>query len=93
MSGLNQTQLRTVAQVSLAVLETVQEAGANGAPSGHIYAALMTQGATLSQFQSLMGTLTRPGHLVLHGDCYHPTATTSAMISKLQNFLSRTSAR
>ena len=66
MTSVNETLQR----LGLAVLETVQESGQIGAPSGHLYAALMVHGATLSQYQSFMATLTRTGLLVLGGQCY-----------------------
>ena len=40
-----------------AVLETIREAGRNGAPAGHIFAALQTQGCTAAQFHRLMQML------------------------------------
>jgi hypothetical protein len=55
----------------MALVETVREAGPLGAPGGVMYAALMTQGCTLEQFEGLMGTLLRIGVVRKHGDCYH----------------------
>ena len=46
MTSVNETLQR----LGLAVLETVQESGQMGAPSGHLYAALMVHGATLSHY-------------------------------------------
>ena len=63
-------QLATIRAVSQAVVETVREAGAHGAPSGVMYAALMAHGCTLSQYQSLMHALVSAGKVVLRHDCY-----------------------
>ena len=64
------TQQQAINTVVRAVLETIQEMGTDGAPSGVLFAALQTQGCTLSQFQSLMGALERAGKVALRYDCY-----------------------
>jgi hypothetical protein len=53
-----------------ATLEAVAAAGPTGAPAGALYAALATQGATLSQFESLMGALVRAGRITQQGHLY-----------------------
>ena len=53
-----------------AVLDGVKAAGDMGAPGGVIYAGLMTQGCSLSQYESLMGALVRCGKLRRSGDLY-----------------------
>jgi hypothetical protein len=65
------TKGQATAQVLMALVETVREAGPLGAPGGVMYAALMTQGCTLEQFEKLMGTLLRIGVVRKSGDCYH----------------------
>lgn len=45
-------------------------AGALGAPAGHLYAAMMTGGCSLSQFQQIMGGLERAGFVAREGECY-----------------------
>lgn len=84
MSQLNRDQLVAVARISIAVLDSVEEAGEIGAPAGPLYAAMQAQGATLSQFQSLMGTLTRPAYLALEDDCYFTPPKTAAFKATLQ---------
>jgi len=42
-------------QLAAAVIETLP------APSGHIYAALMTQGCTLTQYKEILDALTETG--------------------------------
>ena len=87
MSRMTPTQIRAVAQVSLGVLEAVEVAGHQGAPGGVLFAAMQAQGASLNQFQSIMGTLTKPGYLVLEDDCYRSTPTTPELKTKLTNIL------
>ena len=68
---LTRVQALKLAAICKAVIETVREAGPMGAPGGHIYAALMAQGASLSQYESLMSALVRSGKLERRGHCYH----------------------
>jgi hypothetical protein len=69
--NLTQDQRAAMLTVMRAVIDTVREAGPMGAPGGHIYAALMTQGASLQQYESLMSALVRTGKLARRGQCYH----------------------
>lgn len=92
MSSMRPTQIKTLALVSLAVIEAVEVAGMQGAPGGVLYAAMQAQGATLTQFQSLMGTLTRPGYLSLEDDCYRSTTSTPAIKAKLTRILAAVDA-
>lgn len=64
------TQLRTLAAVSNAVIDSVKAAGPAGAPAGVVFAALSTQGCTKSQFDALMSALVATGWLRRHGDLY-----------------------
>jgi hypothetical protein len=50
-------QIAATQRIGLMVLETIEEQGEQGAPSGPMYAAMNAHGCTLSQYQSLMGTL------------------------------------
>jgi len=68
MGSLTAEQAQALRRIVAMITETVAEAGPNGAPSGHLYAALMTAGCTLSQYQSLIGALVKTGHLVQRGD-------------------------
>lgn len=63
-------QMNALRAIVVAVTEAVRAAGATGAPGGVLYAALMAQGCTLNQFESLMGALTRAGKLSKCGECY-----------------------
>jgi len=61
------TALRAVLD---AILEAVAAAGPCGAPGGVIYAALMGQGCSLSQYQTLMDGLVSVRRLRREGDLY-----------------------
>lgn len=87
MSRMTPTQLRTVAQVSLGVIEAVEIAGEQGARAVVLYAAMQAQGATFNQFMSLMTTLVRPGYLTMEDNYYRATSTTHELKTKLTNTL------
>jgi hypothetical protein len=53
-----------------AVLDAVKVAMPRGAPGGILYAALMEQGCTINQYDSLMSALVRHGKLRRDGDLY-----------------------
>ena len=63
-------QAKALKLIVTSVVDTVRESGDMGAPSGPMYAALMSQGCTLNQYQSLMGALVRTGKLRQEGDLY-----------------------
>jgi hypothetical protein len=85
MSRMTPTQIRAVAKISLGVIEAVETAGEQGAPASVLYAAMQAQGASFTQFLSLMGTLVRPGYLTLEDNCYRSTPTTPELKTKLTN--------
>ncbi len=64
-------QITALRQLAAAIIESVKAAGPLGAPGGVMYAALMAQGCTLNQFESIMGGMVRAGKLTKRGDCYH----------------------
>ncbi len=63
---------RTRALVALAdaVAEIVEAGGELGVPGGTLYAALMTYGCTLEQFEGLMRALVATRRVVRRGDLY-----------------------
>jgi hypothetical protein len=63
-------QIRLIRMVADAIISTVRETGPAGAPGGVIYAALMAQGCTLAQFETIMNGLVRAGQLTRDGHCY-----------------------
>ena len=60
----------TMAAVATAVVETVQESGRDGAPSGILYAAVQTMGMSLNLYQSMMDALVHGGILARSGNVY-----------------------
>lgn len=52
------------------VIEAVQ-ASPQGVPGGHLYAALMSVGLTLEQFERLMGLLVEAGKVAKRGQLYY----------------------
>lgn len=56
-----------------AVLESAHAGGEMGAPGGVLYAAMMTYGVTLDQYERIMGGLVRARFLEKRGQCYHIT--------------------
>jgi hypothetical protein len=69
-SEMNESQKKALAMIVAAVVDAVKAAGPSGAPGGVLYAALMAQGCTMSQFESLMGALVRAGKLTQSGHLY-----------------------
>ncbi len=68
---MNNTQVnQALFQICQAVIESVELAGDLGAPAGHLYAALMTVGCSLDQFESIMSALVKAGKLRRSGDLY-----------------------
>ena len=67
---LTSSQAQALKLVVSAVVDAVEAAGAQGAPGGVIYSALMTQGCSLSQYESLMSALVAAGKLRRSGHLY-----------------------
>jgi len=63
-------QVAALRAVASAIIEAVRAAGPMGAPGGVIYAALMSNGCTLAQYESIMSAMVRSGNLTRHGDLY-----------------------
>ncbi|ABD72142.1 hypothetical protein Rfer_4456 (plasmid) [Rhodoferax ferrireducens T118] len=82
--NLTKKQVLAVQKVGLAVLEAIQAAGELGAPSGALYAALQHQGCTLTQYQSLTGSMERRGFVIQESDCFTITTTGEHFISQLR---------
>jgi hypothetical protein len=61
---------QTMKAILLAILETIREAGPEGCPSGPLYAASMTKGMTLEQYNAIIDALltlqviTRSNHVL-----------------------------
>lgn len=60
-----------LAEIKSIIVDVVSESDQTfGAPGGHIYAALMGVGLSLSQYQYIMDSLVREGRLARRGQCY-----------------------
>lgn len=77
-------QIKAVQRVSLVLLETIEAEGDLGAPSGPMFAALQTQGCTMSQYQQLMGQLEHRGFVTRSDHCYTITPAGKNFRAKLQ---------
>ena len=62
-------QVKALQSVAKAIIESCK----TFAPGGVIYAALMSQGCTLNQFQQIMSQLVGAGMLTQDGECYTAT--------------------
>lgn len=58
----------TLQAFSSAIIETVQEAGAQGAPEGPMYAAFMSYGIDLNTFNQLVDYCVRSGKIRRSGN-------------------------
>jgi predicted transcriptional regulator len=67
------TREDAIKKITLAMLETIDEAGDLGAPGGALYLAMMEVNVDLSSFQIYMSGLVRLGFLTHRHDCYHIT--------------------
>jgi len=64
-------QMLALKQVADAIIESVKECGSSGAPAGPMYAALMSRGCTLEQFEQIMSGLVKAGKLRKSGNIYY----------------------
>lgn len=53
-----------------AIVDTVRKSGPTGASGGVLYAALMTHGCSLAQFEAIMSALVHIGKIRKSGQCY-----------------------
>ncbi len=66
-------QIKALRAIGDAVVDAVSAAGNQGAPSGHLYAALMPTGITLEQYEGLMAGLVAAKMLTKQGQLYFAT--------------------
>lgn len=55
-------------QIAKAVIDSIRETGERGLPGGTIYAALMTHGCTMEQFETLMRSIVDTGLISRDGN-------------------------
>ena len=60
--------VQAVRAIANIIEETAREAGPFGAPSGVVYAALMSAGITLDTYEAILDGLAKAGRVSLHGD-------------------------
>lgn len=72
--GIDERQQLALRAIVTAVMGTIEDAGALGAPSGVLYAALSAHGCSLEQFSSLMAALVRSGRVRQTANVYYYTA-------------------
>ena len=53
------------------IVETAQEMGSDGVPSGTVYAALMTYGVDLNTYNVILDDLKRQGRITLSANVIH----------------------
>lgn len=75
MSQLSPEQIAAMRAAMIAVLDTVEEAGSLGAPSGIMYLAFSAMGMSLHNYESMLGALQRLNLVTVDADCVHRTAT------------------
>lgn len=68
---LTETQSSLLRKIGVAIVETVKEAGTQGTPAGPLYAALMTTGMSLEQFEHIMSALVAGKMLRKSGQLYY----------------------
>lgn len=78
-------RIKAVQRLEMAVLETIKETEPRGATAGVTYPALMAQGVTQLQFDSLMNTLIMIGKASIDESfCYHITAAGEQLLEVLK---------
>jgi hypothetical protein len=82
---MNPQQIEAAQRIGKLVLETINELKPLGAPSGVLYAGLMTAGCSKSQYDSLIDSLARNGLITNNEDhCLHITSQGETFLGKLQ---------
>jgi hypothetical protein len=70
MTITREQQIAILKAVGDSIIGAVKAAGPLGAPGGTLYAALMTYGCTLEQFNQIMDVLVQVGKLEKRGELY-----------------------
>jgi|JI8StandDraft_2_1071088.scaffolds.fasta_scaffold48915_2 hypothetical protein len=90
--SLSNQQIQAVQRIVLVMLETIHES-ADGAPEGVLFAALQTQGCSLSQFQSLLQPLVARKYVTKEDHLLQVTAEGEAFIATLRRLVQQQHAR
>ena len=67
---MNQQQINALKEIARGIVDAVKAAGELGAPAGTLYAALMTAGCTINQFEGIMSGMVKAGLLTQSGNLY-----------------------
>lgn len=67
---MDQRKLQTLSLLVNAIVDTIKESGPMGAPGGVLYAALMTRGFSLEEFEILMRVVVATGRVYKTGHLY-----------------------
>ena len=82
-------QIFAAQRIGASILESIEEAGKLGAPSGVLYAALQTAGCTLNQYQSILATMTNRGFVVDDEHCLTITSLGKAFLKSLKDVIAK----
>jgi hypothetical protein len=69
MAQHSNASVQAAMAITIAVTETIREAGPLGAPCGMIYAALMSQGCSMEQYERIERAIVNTGLVVKKSDC------------------------
>lgn len=75
--------IQLLQRICLAILQGVAAAGPAGAPGGHLYAAMLAQGASKRQYDEFMGALVAEGSLRRVDDFYWLTPAGARSMERL----------
>lgn len=68
---MNHAEARTkLLAIANAIVETVREAGPEGAPASFLFIALQENGCTIEQFETIMSVLVEAGKLTRRDNLY-----------------------
>jgi predicted methyltransferase len=78
------SQINAAQLLGKAVLETIEESGSLGAPSGVLYAALSSKGVSLSIYQQMIASMGKNGFVTESDHCLHITKVGKEFLTKLK---------
>lgn len=82
---MSNQQIVAAQRIGMTLLEAIKESSPLGAPSGILYAGLMTAGCTKNQYDSFIDTLTSNAFIEQTEDfCLHITTKGKEFLVKLQ---------
>jgi hypothetical protein len=70
-SDVQRKKMLAMIKIADAFLQTIKEAGPEGAPSGPMYMAAQTYGMSLEQYLQIMSLLVDAGRIRLSNHCYY----------------------